>query len=559
MATVPEPLAIAIEHHKAGRLQAAEEIYRRILAAQPNQPDALNLLGVLAAQSGRPETAIEYFSQAVSVRGNVAVLHNNLGNAYRECRRNAEAAACYRRAVEFKPEFAEAHNNLGLALRQEGKLEEAVTSYRRAIELVAWRCRSALQPGPCVEGPGKRCGGVSLLPPRGGIEAGIRPRHGALGRALEKIGDLKGAETSYHSALRHDPRNAYAHLGLARVLGGGLPQEHIEAQRRLLAETGLTDAEAGIVHFALAQVLDARGEYAEAAEHLVRANALELSESRRRGDAFDPECRGSICFTDDLRLHGGILRSGPRLRLGERSARVRRRAAALRYHARRADIGLPLAGLCRGRAATGGQQPCAWAAGHPAAGRTETCSRGLRGLTKRRPGFSRRSIWSNSARSLPRRAPLRPYGLLTRCRTTTCTWASWHVSFRGPSSFIAAANFRDVAVSCWMTHFKSIRWTNDPRHIAAQFRRYRRIMEHWRNVLPHAALGSGLRRDGGRSGRRRAAAGRLVLPGMGAGLLGVSPRPARCPHGQRRPGPPAGLCDVGGQMEELRQTAGGTI
>ncbi len=118
---------------------------------------------------------------------------------------------------------------------------------------------------------------------------------------------------------------------------------------------------------------------------------------------------------------------------------------------------------------------------------------------------------------------------------------------------------RDVAVSCWMTHFKAIRWTNDPRHIAAQFRRYRRIMEHWRNVLPCALLGGGLRRDGGRSGRRRAAAGRLVLPGMGAGLLGVSSRPARCPHGQRRPGPPAGLRDVGGQMEELRQTAGGTI
>ncbi len=111
------------------------------------------------------------------------------------------------------------------------------------------------------------------------------------------MGDLKEAEASYHSALRHDPRNAYAHLGLARILGGGLPPEHLDAQRRLLAETGLDDADRALVHFGLAQVLNARGEYAEAAEHLQRANALELSESRRRGDAFDPDAAEAFVST----------------------------------------------------------------------------------------------------------------------------------------------------------------------------------------------------------------------------------------------------------------------
>ncbi len=43
---------------------------------------------------------------------------------------------------------------------------------------------------------------------------------------------------------------------------------------------------------------------------------------------------------------------------------------------------------------------------------------------------------------------------------------------------------RDVAVSCWMTNFRQIRWANDPDHIAARFRDYRRLMDHWRRVLP---------------------------------------------------------------------------
>ena len=45
-------------------------------------------------------------------------------------------------------------------------------------------------------------------------------------------------------------------------------------------------------------------------------------------------------------------------------------------------------------------------------------------------------------------------------------------------------DLRDVAVSCWMTHFQEIRWANDPQHIASRFHEYQRIMEHWREVLP---------------------------------------------------------------------------
>ena len=45
-------------------------------------------------------------------------------------------------------------------------------------------------------------------------------------------------------------------------------------------------------------------------------------------------------------------------------------------------------------------------------------------------------------------------------------------------------DLRDVAVSCWMTDFRSIRWANHPEHIGSRFRQYRRLVEHWRAVLP---------------------------------------------------------------------------
>jgi len=39
-----------------------------------------------------------------------------------------------------------------------------------------------------------------------------------------------------------------------------------------------------------------------------------------------------------------------------------------------------------------------------------------------------------------------------------------------------------------MTHFQDVRWANDRRHIASRFHEYRRMMEHWREVLPAPLL-----------------------------------------------------------------------
>ena len=135
MATTPRPLTIALQHHQAGRLQLAEQIYRQILAVEPNHADALHLLGVIQAQTGNHQRAIEYIRCALVLRPDWAEAQANLGNALREQGQSNEAVPFLRRAIELKPDFAEAHNSLGLALKDRGKLDEAVTCYRRALKL----------------------------------------------------------------------------------------------------------------------------------------------------------------------------------------------------------------------------------------------------------------------------------------------------------------------------------------------------------------------------------------------------------------------------------------
>src|SRR5271157_5288571 len=135
MATISEALAIAIQHHQGGRLQAAEQIYRQILDAEPNQADAIHLLGLISHQVGKHGIALEYIGRAIELKGNEATFHSDLAGVYVGLRRLPEAVACYRRALQLKPDYAEAHSNLGNALKDQGKLNEAVACYRRALEL----------------------------------------------------------------------------------------------------------------------------------------------------------------------------------------------------------------------------------------------------------------------------------------------------------------------------------------------------------------------------------------------------------------------------------------
>ena len=118
--TADQDFALALEHHRAGRLADAERGYRAILQRAPHHADSLNLLGVIALQTGNLESALALLQRAVALRPDAAVCRNNLGMVLERHGRDDEAARCYEAAIELDAAYAEAHNNLGfLRARQD--------------------------------------------------------------------------------------------------------------------------------------------------------------------------------------------------------------------------------------------------------------------------------------------------------------------------------------------------------------------------------------------------------------------------------------------------------
>ncbi len=130
-----QALQTAMAQHQAGNLAQAEVLYKQVLQAAPNQPDALHLLGLIAKQKGDLKTAVQLMRKALNFNPNYVEAYVNLGATLQEQSNLTEAADCYRKALALRPNYAEVHSNLGVVLKVQENLHESAQSFIRALEL----------------------------------------------------------------------------------------------------------------------------------------------------------------------------------------------------------------------------------------------------------------------------------------------------------------------------------------------------------------------------------------------------------------------------------------
>lgn len=213
-----EALATALQHHQAGRLDLAEPLYRQLLQADPDNGDALHLLGVLYAQRGDYALAVQYLRRAVAGSPDEANFHNSLGNAFKGQGNLDQAVTCYARALQLDPVFAEAHNNLGLAFKAQGRWDEAAACCRRALELNPNYVEAQSNLGAVLQEQEKLDEAAACYRRALELQPHWAEAHFNLGTVLQEQGSMEQAVESYRTALELNPRRLEAHNNLGNVL-----------------------------------------------------------------------------------------------------------------------------------------------------------------------------------------------------------------------------------------------------------------------------------------------------------------------------------------------------
>jgi predicted O-linked N-acetylglucosamine transferase (SPINDLY family) len=215
--TIDQALETALQHHRAGQLREAEAIYRQVLARQPDNADALNLLGFLAHQVNRRPEALELIRRAIALRPRAADFYHNLAVVLAAEKRFDEAVAGWRQTLAIRPGDVKALTCIAAAQEAMGRLAEAAQTWREVCRVQpdsadAWaRLAGAFQNMGRVQECADTCRHAL------GRNASCALAHYTLGTALKEQGLIREAIASYRRSLVHDPQFP---LALSNILYG---------------------------------------------------------------------------------------------------------------------------------------------------------------------------------------------------------------------------------------------------------------------------------------------------------------------------------------------------
>lgn len=194
----------AVEHHRSGKLDQADDIYAFICNTDNKNTQVFYLRGLIAQDKGAYAKAIELFETGIKNGASHADIYIQLGRTYNLSGNPESALAHYQTALSIDPTNVDALCNAANVMGQLGRQQEALSNYQAALKLSPGTAAihynlgtlylQRLQPEkacPCFESAIK-----------------LRPDYAtawnSLGAALNEMGELDQAMLHYRKAHEID-------------------------------------------------------------------------------------------------------------------------------------------------------------------------------------------------------------------------------------------------------------------------------------------------------------------------------------------------------------------
>ncbi|HQG92825.1 MAG TPA: tetratricopeptide repeat protein [Acidobacteriota bacterium] len=262
---------LAVVQMRQGRLEKAVAGFRRVLALEPGNTDALLQLGDIARDRGDYAAAQGLYEQVLRRQPKSGVVANRMAYLAIQTGRYDEAFALLAQFPQVSKD-AGYYLNLAIYFSRTGQLDRAAAMYRQVLELephnpVAWtnlgnvyqRSGRPTQAGECY----RRA--LSLEP-------NYHLAHFNLALLCARLGELDRAQASLRTVLALNPGFAAAELELGNVLASGRRYIQAEGHYRRFLERQPNHAEGWR---RLGLVLDELGRTDEAAQCRKRAERLD--------------------------------------------------------------------------------------------------------------------------------------------------------------------------------------------------------------------------------------------------------------------------------------------
>jgi superkiller protein 3 len=126
---------VAVGHAQSGDLAEAEKVLREALLFAPRYAPALQILGTVLLNRGKSQAALEVFRQALAANPLNPETYFNMGAAYLRTGKLGEAANMTEKALVIQDEDARYYTQLGEILSGMNRQDESRKAFDRAAAL----------------------------------------------------------------------------------------------------------------------------------------------------------------------------------------------------------------------------------------------------------------------------------------------------------------------------------------------------------------------------------------------------------------------------------------
>jgi tetratricopeptide (TPR) repeat protein len=236
------------------------------------------------AEGAYPE-AIDFFQDLLRLNPRHAEGLNNLGATFCKVGRYREAEGCFRRAVKIKPTYVEAHHNLGNVLRSKGHVDDAESWLRRAVKLNPNSVDARVDLGLTLVFSGRvRDGKAQFQKVLKSAPRNAEALQG-LGHVAAIEGRFEEAAALFARALEANPKLPSAWASAASIRKMTPSDATWLAGAEEIAASGIAPLEESDLRFAIGKYHDDLGDFKRAFQSYQRANELvkTISENYDRG------------------------------------------------------------------------------------------------------------------------------------------------------------------------------------------------------------------------------------------------------------------------------------
>lgn len=266
--------------YRKGDLSKARKLLNTLLKRDPNDLNALQLLGKIELKNTDYKNAIIAFSKALALSSDNAGIHYNIACAYLGDTKYNEALNHLNKTVEIDPSNFEAWNKICGLTGQFGMFEESIHAGEHAINLnsnsfLAYMNLGAAYDAYSMTSKAREC--YEKAHELANDDAMIKCK---LADALICSGDKSSAEKHYRDAISLKINYTHPYRQISRLKSyDSIDHPDFRNITNLLDNNAIAEPDRSHLHFALGKMYEDCGLYDKSFEHLNIANELENKRS----------------------------------------------------------------------------------------------------------------------------------------------------------------------------------------------------------------------------------------------------------------------------------------